>query len=140
MVKAMVVFSMALAVPETMGITFSKMLSKSQEWPRTNLRGPDMEVERQPNMAWMVGEISPRKRSDFSTAAMNLPKRTSGVPFPGVEACPPLERAMNFRSAQPFSPTPTMAKVPLDPPMGSVKIMPPSSRTMENRMPRDSRT
>ena len=62
--------------------------------------------------------------------------RATGVFLPGALACPPVPKAVNFTSALPFSNTPTMAKLPRMPPMGSVMIPPPSSHTRKGLTPR----
>ena len=59
-----------------------------------------------------------------------------GVCFPGALAWPPVDFAVNFTSALPFSNTPTMAKLPGMPPMGSEMIAPPSSQTRNSSTPR----
>ena len=48
----------------------------------------------------------------------------------GPKEVTPVERAINFKSAQPFSPTPAIANVPSAPPIGSYRIIPPSSKTI----------
>ena len=59
-----------------------------------------------------------------------------GVSFPGALAWPPLPRAVKVTSAQPFSKTPIMAKLPGMPPMGSRMMPPPSSMTRNKSTPR----
>ena len=56
--------------------------------------------------------------------------------FAGALAWPPVERAVNFTSALPFSNTPTIAKFPFMPPMGSEIMPPPSSQTINSSTPR----
>ena len=66
-----------------------------------------------------------------STSVTNAASRAMGVCFPGA-----LAWAVNLTSPLPFSKTPTMAKLPGMPPMGSEMIAPPSSQTRNNSTPR----
>ena len=71
-----------------------------------------------------------------STSVTNAASRAMGVCLPGALAWPPVDFAVNFTSALPFSNTPTMAKLPGMPPMGSEMIAPPSSQTRNSSTPR----
>ena len=86
-----------------------KMGFKRRECFKIKRSGPRIDVAIRENISHTVGDICVLNKRFLSTAATNLLKRTIGVFFPGVEACPPAPRAINFKSVQPFSPTPTIA-------------------------------
>jgi len=65
--------------------------------------------------------------SCFSISSTNAESLAIGLPFLGVDACPPLERAIILILPCPFSKVPIMAKLPVTPAMGDSTIIPPSS-------------
>ena len=135
-VNAIVVRSMAPACADTRGSTTFISGANSQRLPITSRRPNGAYGARRVNMAVTSGRNFLRNGACFSTSVTNADRRAMGVFAVGALAWPPVLRAVNFTSALPFSNTPTMAKLPGMPPIGSVMMPPPSSQTRNGRTPR----
>ena len=135
-VKASVVRKSAAALEE-MAVMSRQSAALCFEGSERSLPAAPMVGAKRRNISATAGSIARGKTRCFSASAMNFPRRTRGLPFSGMEAWPPAERAVKRRSAQPFSPTPIRAKSPFAPLMGSVRIMLPSSKHISKRMPCD---
>ena len=117
----------AAAIGFAFGSIFSRIGESAFPCLNTKPRAPFVYGAKRLNVSSTVGLSLALFGSLSSISSMNLDSLTSGVFFPGADACPPFERAMNFMFPVPFSRVPIIAKRPFTPLRGSDLIMPPSS-------------